>query len=60
MIFRSLLVALFSVGSLPAQSHSDLKPRPQRVSWQDLEIGVPRIREFQIYDSSGPAVAKIN
>ncbi len=40
MIFRSLLVCLFSVGSLSAQSHSDLKPSPQQVSWQDLEIGV--------------------
>jgi alpha-L-fucosidase len=34
------MVYAFMIGTLMAQSFSDLKPSPQQVEWQDLEIGV--------------------
>ncbi|MGB7848868.1 MAG: alpha-L-fucosidase [Candidatus Acidiferrum sp.] len=34
------LWAAFLPGGVPAQNFSDIKPSPQQVAWQDMEIGV--------------------
>jgi len=37
---RFLFPAALLAAVLPAQNFFDLKPSPQQVAWQDLEIGV--------------------
>lgn len=39
-MIRWTLIALFCVTSVFAQNYTDVKPSPQQVAWQDLEVGV--------------------
>jgi len=39
-LFRFVLLGVLPATLLPAQSFFDVKPSPQQVAWQDLEIGV--------------------
>jgi len=39
-VWKPIVAALAFAAVLPAQNFSDLKPSPQQVAWQDLEIGV--------------------
>ena len=40
MFLRSMILVSAIVGSLPAQILSEVRPSPQQLAWQDLEIGV--------------------